>query len=95
MGVVLEQGQQLYTTYNTRYGTVDRSALYLHALVVGVCVRTDGRTWDMVCWGPPHGHNSCAVFKAFSLKMVQQEELSPGDEVVFSLSHVSSVGKWV
>lgn len=45
--------------------------------------------------GPHHGHISCTMFKAFSLKMVQQEELSPGDEVVFPLSHVSSVGKWV
>ena len=84
MSVILEQGQQLYTTYNTRYGTVDRSALYLHALVVGVC--EDG--WEDLghgVLGTPHGHNSCAVFKAFSLKTVQQEELRPGDEVVFPL----------
>lgn len=45
--------------------------------------------------GPHHGHISCAVFKAFSPKTVQREALTPGDEVVFSISHVSSVGKWV
>lgn len=42
--------------------------------------------------GPHRGHISCAVFKAFSLKTVQPEGLSPGDEVVFSISHVSRVG---